>query len=144
MNPLFPYDNIAAGVLILIVGFLFHWIGQLISVLNWGVAMRLGLQEKEAPPDFKVYEHGTAMADVTVGCIHGIAGLGLILGASWGFKLAWFPGVILIYHSVCYWFWTRNRRRAGYQLHTDSLRIGWSLANIITGILTVLVAWSAY
>ena len=35
MNFLFPYDNIVIGILILIVGFGFHWIGQLISVLNW-------------------------------------------------------------------------------------------------------------
>lgn len=35
MNHLFPYDNIVVGILILIVGFVFHWIGQLISVIDW-------------------------------------------------------------------------------------------------------------
>jgi hypothetical protein len=139
MNALFPYANILAGTLILIVGFLFHWIGQLFSVLNWDLAMRLGLQEKEAPPEYKVYEQGTAMADVAIGWIYGIAGMGLILGASWGFKLAWFPGVILIYHSICYWFWTGNQKRAGYQI--EPYRIVWFLANLITGGFAVLIAW---
>jgi hypothetical protein len=139
MNLLFPYDNILTGALILIVGFLFHWIGQLISVLNWDLAMKLGLQEKEAPPEYKVYEHGIAIADVALGWVYGIAGLGLILGASWGFKLAWIPGVILIYHSISYWFWTGNQKRAGRQI--ESYRIGWFLANFITGGLAVLIAW---
>jgi hypothetical protein len=140
MNPLFPYANILAGVLILIVGFLFHWVGQLISVLNWDLATKLGLQEKEAPPEYKVYEHGTAMADVTIGWIYGLAGLGLILGTSWGYKLAWFPGVILIYHSICYWFWTENQKHAGYQI--EPYRIAWFLANFITGGFAVLIAWN--
>ncbi len=144
MNSLFPYDNILTGVLILIVGFLFHWIGQLISVLNWDLAMRLGLQEKKAPPEYKVYEHGIAVADVALGWIYAIAGVGLILGADWAFKLAWFPGVILIYHSISYWFWTDNQKRAGHQLQTNSFRISWCLANLIPGILAVLVAWNAY
>lgn len=28
MTQLFPYDNVVAGVLIVIVGFGFHWVGQ--------------------------------------------------------------------------------------------------------------------
>ena len=95
MSAVFPYDNVVAGVLVLIVGFGFHWIGQLVSVLNWGLATRLGLQDEAAPSDYKVYEHGIAMADVAIGWIYGIAGVGahswLIHGhSSWlGFQ-GWF------------------------------------------------------
>ena len=142
MDQVFPYVDIAAGVLVLVVGFIFHWIGQLISILNWDLATRMGLQEK-GPPEYKVYEHAIAVADAAIGWIYGIAGVGLILGAPWGFKLAWFPGVVLIYHSISFWFWTRNQKRSGHQLTADSLRIGWSVANMITGVLAILVAWSA-
>ena len=38
MNHKFPYDNIVVGILILIVVFGFHWIGQLISIINWELA----------------------------------------------------------------------------------------------------------
>ncbi len=141
MDQLFPYANVLAGSLILIMGFLFQWTGQLISFLDWDLAMRLGIQKKEAPPEYKVYEYGTAMADVAIGWIYGIVGVGIILGASWSFKLAWFPGVILIYHSICYLFWTRNQRHdAGYQI--EPYRVVWFLANYITGIYVVLIAWN--
>jgi hypothetical protein len=43
MSALFPYANFVAGVLILVVGFCFHWLGQLVSVLNWNLATRIGL-----------------------------------------------------------------------------------------------------
>ena len=142
MNPLFPGANIVAGTLVLAVGFIFHWIGQLISVLDWDLATRIGLQEKGMPPEYKVYEHAIAVADVAIGWIYGIAGVGLILGTPWSFKLAWFPGVILIYHSISFWLWTGNRRRSGHQLTTDSVRIVWSLANMVTGVLAILVAWT--
>ena len=143
MDQVFPYANIVAGVLVLVVGFIFHWIGQLISILNWDLATRIGLQEKTMLPEYKVYEHAIAVADVAIGWIYGVAGVGLILGTTWGFKLGWFPGVVLIYHSISFWFWTRNQRRSGHRLTADCLRIGWSLANMITGVLAILVAWSA-
>jgi len=142
MDQVFPYANVVAGVLVLLVGFVFHWIGQLISVLNWELAMRIGLQEKAAPGEYKVYEHGTAVADVAIGWIYGIAGVGLILGTQWGLKLAWLPGVVLMYHSAIFWFTTTNQRRAGHRLMTNPVRVGWFLANSITGILTILVAWN--
>jgi hypothetical protein len=141
MNQLFPYSNIVAGVLVLVVGFAFHWIGQLISILNWDLATRIGLQEKGILPEYKVYEHGIAVADVAIGWVYGIAGLGLVLGTQWGFKLAWFPGVVLIYHGISAWFWTGNQKRAGHQLMPDAMRVGWCLVNVITGVLTTLVAW---
>jgi hypothetical protein len=142
LNQLFPGANIVAGTLVLVVGFVFHWIGQLISILDWNLATRIGLQEKGSLPEYKVYEHAIAVADVAIGWIYGIAGVGLILGASWGFKLAWFPGVVMIYHSISFWFWTGNQSRSGHKLTADSLRIVWSLANMTTGVLTILVAWT--
>ena len=142
MNQLFPYANIVSGALVLVVGFAFHWIGQLISVINWDLATRLGLQEKGLLPEYKVYEHGIAVADVAIGWIYGIAGAGLILGTQWGFKLAWFPGVVLIYHGISFWFWSGNQKKAGHQLLTDPARIGWALANIVTGVLAVSMAWN--
>jgi len=125
-------------LLVLVIGFVFHWIGQLISILNWDFATRIGLQEKELLPEYKVYEHAISIADVAIAWIYGIAGVGLILGIKWGFKLAWFPGVILIYHSISCWFWTGNQKRAGHQLMSTPLRIGWCLVNFITGALTII------
>jgi hypothetical protein len=142
MNQLFPYANVVAGVLVLLVGFLFHWIGQLISVLDWDLATRIGLQEKGAPAEYRVYEHGIAVADVAIGWTYGLAGLGLVLGTPWAYKLAWVPGVVLVYHSISFWFWTANQRRAGHCLASQPMRIGWSLANLATGMLTIAVAWN--
>jgi len=142
MDQVFPYANIVAGALVLIVGFGFHWIGQSISVLSWELGTRLGLQEKDLLPEYKVYEHAIAVADAALGWIYGLAGLGLVLDTQWSYKLAWFPGVVLVYHSISFWFWTANRRRAGHHLTPDSMRIGWFLANSITGALTILVAWN--
>jgi hypothetical protein len=33
-------------------------------------------------PEHKVYEHGTAVADVLIGWIYGVAGVGLLFGFS--------------------------------------------------------------
>lgn len=141
MNQIFPYANIITGVFVLIGGFVFHWGGQLISLLNWDFARKIGLQEKGILPEYRAYEEGIAVADVLIGWIYAIAGIGLILGTTWGFKLAWFPGVILIYHGLSYWFWTKNRRKAGHRFASNPERIIWFLANIITGILAVMTAW---
>ena len=143
MSEIFPYANIVTGILIFIVGFIFHWLGQLTSIINWEFASKLGLQESGMPGEYKVYEHAIAVADSLVGWIYGIAAIGLFLNASWGYKLAWFPGVILLYHSLSYWFWTMNQRRDGHKLQSDTLRIGWFLANFITGMLAIIIAWNA-
>jgi hypothetical protein len=140
MDQVFPYANIVAGVCVLIVGFGFHWIGQLVSVLSWDTATKIGLQETELLPEYKVYEHAIAVADVALGWIYGLAGLGLLLDASWGYRFAWFPGVVLIYHAISYWFWTDNRRRAGHRMVSDSMRIGWTAVNLAVGVLAILVA----
>jgi hypothetical protein len=139
----FPYDNFLAGIAVLIIGFAFHWGGQLVSVLNWDVAIKLGLQEEGMLPEYKVYEHAIAVSDVLVGWLYGVAGIGLLLGTSWGFKLAFIPGAILLYHGLNAWFWEGNRREAGHGLWGDTMRVGWCAANVITGVFTILVAWTS-
>ena len=143
MNHLFPYDNIIVGILILIIGFGGHWIGQLISTINWKYATKIGIQESGLPKEYKVYEHAIAVSDSLIGWLYGFAVVGLFLNSSWGYKLTWFPGVILLYHSFNYWFWTMNRRRDGNKLVSDKMRVGWSLVNFITGGLAILIAWNA-
>jgi hypothetical protein len=143
MNLPFPHANLVAGILVLIVGFVFHWLGQLISLCHWDLAVRLGLAEKDILPEYKDYELGMAAADVAMGWLYGLAGIRLLWGAPWGFRLAWFPGVVCTYHGLCFWFWTRNQIRAGHRLHSKPLRLGWCLANLVTGLLAVLVAWRA-
>jgi hypothetical protein len=133
---------IIAGILLLVVGFGFHWIGQLISVLNWPLAERLGLQEASAPREYRVYEHGVAMADVALGWLYGVAGFGLLIGAAWAPKLAFLPGSILLYHSLSFWFWSRNQRRDGHPLMGAGTRVVWTLANALTAALTLWVAWN--
>lgn len=143
MNQIFPYANIVTGILVLIVGFLMHWIGQLISIINWEFATRMGLQEKGMPKEFKVYEHAIAVSDVAVGWTYGFAGVGLILNTPWAYQLIWIPGTILIYHGIGVWFLIGNQKKIGRQLLTDSFRVIWSSANLITGILAVTIAWKA-
>lgn len=138
---LFPFANIVVGVLVFIIGFVLHWLGQLISIINWEFAQKIGLQEKNAPPEFKVYEHGTAVADVILGWIYGIAAVGIILNLPWAYKLLWFPGVVMIYHSLNFWFYIGNRNKLGHTLTSNTIRAVWFLLNFITGVLAVMVAW---
>jgi hypothetical protein len=142
MSPLFPYANIVTGALIFIVGFCAHWLGQLISVINWELATRLHLQEKGLPAEYKVYEHAIAVADSMLAWVYGIAAVGLFLNAEWGYKLAWIPGAILLYHAISAWAWEGNRREAGHQLWSNLMRIGWCSLNAITGVLALLLAWT--
>ncbi|MFC1976772.1 hypothetical protein ACFLWS_00670 [Chloroflexota bacterium] len=140
---LFPYANIIVGILIFVVGFGFHFIGQLVSLVNRDCAVRIGIWEKDMIPEFEVYERGIAVADVMIGWIYGIAAVWLILNAPWAYKLAWIPGVILVYHSLSFWFWVGNQNKLGHSLNTNTFRIGWFLANFVTGILTILIVWFA-
>ena len=139
---IFPYANIIVGILIFIVGFVLHWLGQLISLINWDFATKIGLQEKKLLPEYKVYEHATAVADVMVGWVYGIAAVGLILNASWAFKLAWVPGVIMIYHGLNFWFYIGNQNKSGHPTTSNQFRIVWFLVNFITGVLAIWLAWS--
>ena len=140
MSQLFPYANIVSGILILIIGFGFHWIGQIVSVLNWELGTKIGLQEKELIPEYKIYEHAIAVADSALGWIYGIAAVGLIFNFDFGYKLAWIPGSILLYHSISAWVWEGNRRAAGKGLWSDQMRIGWCTLNALTGLLALAVA----
>ena len=140
---LFPYANIIADILIFIVGFGLHFIGQLISLVNRDFAVKIGIWEKDMIPEFEVYERGIAVADVLIGWTYGIAAVGLILNVPWAYKLAWIPGVIMVYHSLSFWFWVGNQNKIGHPLITNSLRIKWFLANFVTGILAILIAWFA-
>lgn len=140
---IFPYANIIVGILIFIVGFLIHWLGQLISLINWDFAVKIGVAEKNMLPEFKVYERGIAAADALIGWIYGIAAVGLILNASWAYRLAWFPGVIFIYHGLSFWFWTGNQNKLGHRMNSDALRITWFLCNLVSGVLAIWLAWNA-
>lgn len=142
MNDIFPYSTIIAAILIFIVGFVFHWLGQLTSIINWEFATSKGLQEQGQPREYKVYEHGIAVADSLIGWIYGVAAIGLLLNTDWGYKLALFTGAILVYHSFSYWFWTKNQRKEGQILVANKFRIIWFLANSITGLLGILVGWN--
>ncbi|MCE7738487.1 MAG: hypothetical protein GPJ50_03820 [Candidatus Heimdallarchaeota archaeon] len=79
---IFPYANIIVGILVLIIGFVFHWIGQLISVINWDLATKLTLQEKDMSPEFKVYEHAIAVADVFIAWSYGVIAIEVFLNQS--------------------------------------------------------------
>ncbi len=143
MNSIFLYDNVVVGLLVLIVGFGFHWIGQTISLINWDLAQRLGLQETDAPAAYRVYEHGIAVADVSIGWLYGVVGVGLLLGTPWAYTLAWLPGVVLVYHAIGFWAWTANQRRDGHVLYQAPIRAGWIAANLATGLLAILLAWNS-
>lgn len=138
---LFSYANIIIGVLIFIVGFIFHWLGQLISIINWEFAKKIGLQEKEILPEYVVYEKGIAVADVLIGWIYGVVAVGLFLNCDWAYKLAWIPAVVLIYHALSFWFWTGNQNKAGQSTTSNTTRVVWFLINFITGVLTIIVIW---
>ncbi len=142
MDQIFPYANVVAGVLVLLVGFGLHFGGQLVSVVDWQLATRLGLQEAGMRPEHRNYEHAIAAADVLIGWTYGIAGIGLILDAPWAYVWAWLPGAILTYHALQFWFWTGNHRRSGddYSTTRNPARFVWAVANLATGILTLFVA----
>ncbi len=142
MNQIFPYANIVVGILVFVVGFIFHWLGQLISIINWEYATKIGLQEK-GPKEFKVYENAIAKADVFLGWIYGIAGVGLILDLPWSYKLIWLPGVVFVYHAISFWHWTINQWKIGHNIFSPTFRITWTLANFVPGILAMFIAWQA-
>lgn len=57
--------------------------GQSLSLLNWELATRLGLQASSAPSEYKMYEHAIAVADVALGWVYTVTGIGLLIGAPW-------------------------------------------------------------
>ena len=142
MDQIFPGANLVAGILVLIVAFGFHFGGQLISIVNWDLATSWGLQEAGKKREYQVYEHAIATADVLLGWTYGIAGLGLVMDAAWGYAWAWIPGAVLVYHALSFWFWTDNQRKAGdHDSSTkQSFRLMWTITNLTTGLLAILVA----
>ena len=143
MNELFPYAHIIAAVLILIIGFGYHWLGQIARLLNWQPASYKGLQEFDEPYRSKTFQHATAETDVTIGWIYGVIGFGLFLGSSWAFTAAWVPGILFIYHAINYWFWTGDEKKEGQEVVSKMIRIEWTLSNLLTGILCISIAWHA-
>lgn len=144
MTLIFPYANVVAGLLVLIVGFGFHFVGQLISLVDWDLATRLGLQEAGLRPEYRHYEHAIAVSDVLVGWTYLIAAIGLIIDAPFGYVWAWLPGAILTYHAVAFWLWTGHHRAAGddYPTTRPPMRQVWAVSNLVTGLLTLAVAAS--
>jgi hypothetical protein len=131
------------GLLILIMGAGFHWLGQLASLLNRELAIRLGLVEKDLPAGYRAYEDALAVADAALGWVYGLAGVGLMLDARWGYAMAWAPGFMFVYHGISAWMWEGHRRRQGHRLWSDGLRIGWCGANLIIGLLALGLAFAA-
>lgn len=144
MEQIFPYANVVAGLLVLVIGFGAHFVGQLISVVDWDLATRLGLQEASLRPEYRHYEHAIAMSDVLVGWTYGIAAVGLIIDAPFGYLWAWLPGAILTYHSIGFLFWTGHHKASGddYATTRAPLRHAWAASNLATGLLTLAVAAS--
>jgi hypothetical protein len=137
---IFPYDNIVIGILIFIVGFIFHWLGQLVSLINWDYAKKIGLQEEKNLPEYEVYEQAIATSDVLIGWLYGIVAVGLLFNASWAYTLAWIPGVVFIYHSLFYWVMKGNQNKSGHPTTSNPMRITWFLLNSVSGILSILLA----
>jgi hypothetical protein len=88
------------------------------------------------------YEQAIAVADSLIAWTYGVAGVGLIIDASWAYAWAWLPGAILTYHALQFWFWTANHRRSGdgYSTTRNPMRTVWAVANLGTGVLTLFVA----
>lgn len=141
LNDIIPYANIIVGILVFVVGFIFHWIGQLISIINWEYAKKIGLQENKALPEYKVYEHAIATSDVSIGWIYGIVAIGLIIDTTWAYTLVLIPGAVFVYHSLFFWKLIGNQNKFGHPTTTNATRITWFLLNFITGILAIIIAF---
>jgi hypothetical protein len=73
--------------------------------------------------------------------VYGVAAVGLPLGSDWGYKLAWVPGSLLVYHSRCAWHWETDRRAAGQGIWTDPFVLAWCSANLISWACAGAAAW---
>ena len=65
MDQIFPYANVVAGVLVLVIGFGIRFGAQLVSAIDWDLGTKLGLQEKGMRPEHKNYpdDSGGQLAD---------------------------------------------------------------------------------
>ena len=141
MYELFPYSNVLAGTLVLIVGFGIHWLSQVSLFLNWELMPRHGFGINIASNP-KGYDRFIAISDVTIGWMYGIIGVGLFLGTGWGYLLAWIPGVILTLEGIGYWI-TTSKKHNPIVKDTYFTRIEWSALNLVTGLFVILIAWNA-
>lgn len=138
-----PNAHVLIGFLVLVLGGGFHWLGQLTALLRRDVALRLGLVEPDMPPEYRVYEDALAVADAALGWLYGVAGMGLMLDARWGYALAWAPGLLFVYHAISAWVWEGLRRRRGHRLWSDAMRVGWCGANLAIGLAALGLAFAA-
>ena len=60
-SDLTQYEYPAIVVALLVIGFGIHFVAQTLSVLNWDLATRLGLQEAGMRPEHKNYEQAIAV-----------------------------------------------------------------------------------
>lgn len=141
MYELFPYSNILAGALVLIVGFGIHWLSQVSLFINWELMPRHGFG-LNISANTKGYDRFIAISDITIGWMYGIIGVGLFLGTDWGYVLAWIPGVILSLEGISYWVMT-SKKHAPERKFSYFTRIEWSALNLVTGLFIILVAWNA-
>lgn len=141
MGELFPYANILAGSLVLIVGFGIHWLNQLSLFMHWELMPKDGFGIHMLTNASK-YDRFIAISDVTIGWIYGIIGIGLFMGTSWGYLLAWIPGLFITFEGISYWIITGKKNLQGIK-YSYFNRIEWSILNIITGLFILFVAWNA-
>ena len=142
LRQIFPGANVLAGVLLLLVGFLCHWVASLISLSSWDLAVRLGFQMSNLTTEMQVYVRAFAVADSLIGWIYGLSGIGMLWNKAWGYQTAWF-GLILVYYAINFLAWTHLRMNLGYHMTVDEppIRFTWFFANLVTGVLAVAVAW---
>ena len=141
MQSLFPFAHIIAGIIILIVGFGFHFLGQLMGFLYWEPELKHSFIIN-MPIKAKGYAHIVAISDVAIGWSYAIIGMGMYIGKSWSYTLAWIPGIILFLEGISFWTWRNQNNRPAQDLSLTE-RIEWSGLNIVSGLFILLVAWSA-
>ena len=73
--------------------------------------------------------------------VYGVAAVGLPLGPDWGYRVAWVPGSLLVYHSLYAWHRETDRRAAGKGVGSDTFGLAWCSANFTTWDLAVAAAW---
>jgi len=141
MNELFPYSNILAASLLLIVGFGIHWLNQLSLFLHWELMPRHGFGINLSSSQ-KGYDRLIAISDITIGWLYGIIGVGLFMGTEWGYALAWIPGIILTIEGISYWIMT-GKKQMQPLAESYFTRVEWSSLNLVTGMFIMVVAWNA-
>ncbi len=140
---LFPNAHLVLALLIFLVGFLIHWVGQIISLIDWDLSVKLGISDDNTTAEYKTYEKGIATADALIGWTYGLAVVGLLLNQPWAYKLIWVPGVVFVYHGLSFWFWIGHQLKLNNPTATPLMRFSWASLNLITGSLAIWMAWMA-